>query len=161
MVNSDLERTSVRLAEVEARNEQLRIELAQSASQLPSQPTVNLEDDPGFMRMRSENSSLLRKLDAARMERDSRKRELDGKLRSLEREIAMLKEERDLLKAKVQKWSDYEDVKQELEVLKSIEFSTGDDDDQNWQIQLGQPTKVFWRMDHLPRARATRWSNSC
>jgi homeobox protein cut-like len=129
MVNSDLERTSVRLAEVEARNEQLRIELAQSASQLPSQPAMNLEDDPGFMRMRSENSSLLRKLDAARVERDSRKRELDGKLRSLEREIGMLKEERDVLKAKVQKWSDYEDVKQELEVLKSIEFSTGDDDD--------------------------------
>jgi homeobox protein cut-like len=129
MVNSDLERTSVRLAEVEARNEQLRIELAQSASQLPSLPAMNLEDDPGFMRMRSENSSLLRKLDAARVERDSRKRELDGKLRSLEREIGMLKEERDVLKAKVQKWSDYEDVKQELEVLKSIEFSTGDDDD--------------------------------
>ena len=129
MVNSDLERTSVRLAEVEARNEQLRIELAQSASQLPTQPALNLEDDPGFMRMRSENSSLLRKLDAARVERDSRKRELDGKLRSLEREIGMLKEERDALKVKVQKWSDYEDVKQELEVLKSIEFSTGDDDD--------------------------------
>jgi homeobox protein cut-like len=129
MVNSDLERTSVRLAEVEARNEQLRIELAQSASQLPTQPTMSLEDDPAFMRMRSENSSLLRKLDAARVERDSRKRELDGKLRSLEREIGMLKEERDVLKAKVQKWSDYEDVKQELEVLKSIEFSTGDDDD--------------------------------
>ena len=135
MVNSDLERTSVRLAEVEARNEQLRVELAQSASQLPSQPATNLEDDPGFMRMRSENSSLLRKLDAARVERDSRKRELDGKLRSLEREIGMLKEERDVLKSKVQKWSDYEDVKQELEVLKSIEFSTGDDDD----LELADP----------------------
>jgi homeobox protein cut-like len=129
MVNSDLERTSVRLAEVEARNEQLRIELAQSASQVPSQPAVNLEDDPAFMRMRSENSSMLRKLDAARVERDSRKRELDGKLRSLEREIGMLKEERDALKIKVQRWSDYDDVKQELEVLKSIEFSTGDDED--------------------------------
>jgi homeobox protein cut-like len=129
MVNSDLERTSVRLAEVEARNEQLRIELAQSASQVPSQPALALEDDPGYMRMRSENSSLLRKLDASRVERDSRKRELDGKLRSFEREIGMLKEERDSLKSKVQKWSDYEDVKQELEVLKSIEFATGDDED--------------------------------
>jgi homeobox protein cut-like len=129
MVNSDLERTSVRLAEVEARNEQLRIELAQSASQVPSQPALVLEDDPGYMRMRSENSSLLRKLDAARVERDARKRELDGRLRSLERELGMLKEERDMLKSKVQKWSDYEDVKQELELLKSIEFSTGDDDD--------------------------------
>lgn len=129
MVNSDLERTSVRLAEVEARNEQLRIELAQSASQVQTQPEVNLEDEPGYMRIRSENSSLMRKLDAARLERDSRKRELDGRLRILEREIGNLKDERDVLKSKVQKWSDYEDVKQELEVLKSIEFSTGDDDE--------------------------------
>ncbi len=129
MVNSDLERTSLRLAEVEARNEQLRIELAQSASQLPNQPALVLEDDPTHMRLRSENSSLLRKLDAARIERDSKKRDLDGKLRVLEREIGMLKEERDALKSKVQKWSDYDDVKQELEVLKSIEFSTGDDDE--------------------------------
>ncbi|KAL3425948.1 Golgi membrane protein [Phlyctema vagabunda] len=129
MVNSDLERTSVRLAEVEARNEQLRIELAQSASQVPSQPALALEDDPTFMRMRSENSSLLRKLDASRVERDARTRDLDSKMRSFEREVSMLKEERNNLKAKVQKWSDYEDVKQELEVLKSIEFSTGDDDE--------------------------------
>ncbi|CAD6442930.1 a1ebe96d-ceba-4f85-b3df-d81f44a50819 [Sclerotinia trifoliorum] len=129
MVTSDLERTSVRLAEVEARNEQLRIELAQSASQVPSQPALALEDEPAYMRLRSENSSLLRKLDAARVERDAKKRDLDTKLRSLEREIGMLKEERDSLKIKVQKWSDYEDVKQELEVLKSIEFSMGDDDE--------------------------------
>lgn len=134
MVNSDLERTSVRLAEVEARNEQLRIELAQSASQVPTQPSVALEDDPGYMRIRSENSSLLRKLDAARVERDAKNRVQDGKLRSLEREIGMLKDERDSLKSKVQKWSDYEDVKQELEVLKSIEFATGDDDDAQDQV---------------------------
>lgn len=129
MVNSDLERTSARLAEVEARNEQLRIELAQSAAQVTSQPSVDVEDDPAFMRIRSENSSLLRKLDAARVERDARTRELEGKLRSLEREISLLKDERDTLKVKVQKWANYEDIKQELEVLKSIEFATGDDDE--------------------------------
>jgi homeobox protein cut-like len=128
MVSSDLERTNIRLAEVEARNEQLRIELAQSAAQIPSQTPVVLEDDPAYMRLRSENSSLLRKLDAARIERDAKKRDLDGKLRTLEREIGMLKDERDVLKAKVQRWSDYDEVKQELEVLKSIEFSTGDDE---------------------------------
>ncbi|RAL60790.1 hypothetical protein DID88_009895 [Monilinia fructigena] len=125
MVTSDLERTSVRLAEVEARNEQLRIELAQSTSQVPSQPALALEDEPAYMRLRSENSSLLRKLDAARVERDAKKRDLDTKLRSLEREIGMLKEERDSLKNKVQKWSDYEDVKQELEVLKKYRVFYG------------------------------------
>lgn len=128
MVHSDLERTSTRLAEVEARNEQLRIELAQAKSHVPTQ-TPSLEDDPAFMRMRSENSSLIRKLDSARVEKEGFKRNIDSRLRSLEREVGHLKEERDGLKEKVQKWSDYEDVKQELEVLKSIEFATGDDDD--------------------------------
>ncbi|KAL2259594.1 hypothetical protein VTK26DRAFT_6684 [Humicola hyalothermophila] len=129
MVNADLERTSARLAEMEARNEQLRLELAQAKSQVPTQPSTALEDDPGYMRVRSENSSLIRKLDAARVEKEGLKRDLDAKLRGLEREVGLLKEERDGLRAKVQKWSDYDDVKQELEVLKSIEFSTGDDEE--------------------------------
>ncbi len=129
MVNSDLERTRTRLAEVEARNEQLRLDLAQAKSQVPAHATTSLEDDPGYMRVRSENSSLIRKLDAARVEKEAQKRGLESQLRGLEREVGLLKEERDALKSKVQKWSDYEDVKQELEVLKSIEFSTGDDDE--------------------------------
>lgn len=128
MVHSDLERTSARLAEIEARNEQLRLDLAHTKSQASTQvPT--LEDDPSYMRMRSENSSLIRKLDATRVERESFKRDIDTKLRGLEREVGLLQKDRDSLKAKVQKWHDYDDVKQELEVLKSIEFATGDDDD--------------------------------
>ncbi|KAH7152957.1 CASP C terminal-domain-containing protein [Dactylonectria macrodidyma] len=129
MLHSDLERTSTRLAEVQARNEQMRLELAQSKSSVPSQPATPLEDDPGYMRVRSENQSMIRKLDAARVEKEGLKRDLDVRLRSMQREMASLKEEKDALKAKVLKWNDYEDVKQELEVLKSIEFSTGDDED--------------------------------
>ncbi|OSZ99851.1 Golgi membrane protein, coy1, with similarity to mammalian CASP [Trichoderma parareesei] len=128
MLHVDLERTSSRLAEVEARNEQMRLELAQAKSSQQTQST-SLEDDPGYMRMRSENSSLVRKLEAARVEKEGYKRELDSKLRSVEREVALLREEKESLKAKVDKWADYEEVKQELEVLKSIEFSTGDDDE--------------------------------
>ncbi|KAI1853546.1 hypothetical protein JX266_001530 [Neoarthrinium moseri] len=128
MVNADLERTSTRLAEIEARNEQLRLELAQSKSQVSTQ-APSLDDDPGYMRMRSENSSLIRKLDTARVEKEAFKRNIDAKLRGLEREVGLLKEERDGLKTKVQQWHDYDDVKQELEVLKSIEFATGDDED--------------------------------
>ncbi|KFX97048.1 hypothetical protein O988_05053 [Pseudogymnoascus sp. VKM F-3808] len=137
IVNSDLERTSLRLAEVEARNEQLRIELAQTASSTPSQPALVVEDEPAYLRLRSENSSLLSKLDAARIDRDSKKRDLDVKLRSLEREIGLLKEDRDTLREKVKKWNDYDEVKQELEVLKSIEFSTGDDDDETVETTNG------------------------
>ncbi|CCU80352.1 Golgi membrane protein (Coy1) [Blumeria hordei DH14] len=129
IINADLERTSARLAEMEARNEQLRLELAQSASQLVNQQPMKLEDDLEYLRIRSENASLLRKIEATRVERESKKRDLEDKLRSLEREISLLKEDRDNLRIKVQKWSDYEDVKNELDILKSIEFSLADDED--------------------------------
>lgn len=119
IVSSELERASIRLAEVEARNEQLRLELAQSASNTQSsQQHVAVEDDPSFLRLQSENSSLLRKLESARFEKDSEKRRLETETRSLERELSSLKSEKETLREKVQKWSDYENVKQELEVLK-------------------------------------------
>ncbi|CAK7217927.1 hypothetical protein SBRCBS47491_003330 [Sporothrix bragantina] len=129
MVNSDLERTSARLADVEARNGQLLTELAQTKSAMPDLGK-SIEDDPAYIQVLSQNSSLVRKLEAGRVEKEGLKRQLDTKLRGLEREVGSLRDERDTLKAKVQKWSDYEDVKQELEVLKSIEFSTGDDDEE-------------------------------
>ncbi|PQK11754.1 hypothetical protein BB8028_0003g03780 [Beauveria bassiana] len=130
MLHSDLERTSARLADVESRNEQMRLELAEAKSSVSAQPKTSLEDDPDYLRIRSENSSLIRKLDSTRLEKESLKRELDTKVRSIERELALLKDENELLKSKVQKWSDYDELKQELEVLKSIEFSTGDDDEE-------------------------------
>jgi homeobox protein cut-like len=117
IVSSELERTSHRLADVEARNEQLRLELAQSASAHVTKP-VPVEDDPAFLRLRSENSSLMRKLESARFEKDSDKNRLETETRSLERELKALKSEKDALREKVQKWSDYDNVKQELEVLK-------------------------------------------
>ncbi|KUI71312.1 Protein CASP [Cytospora mali] len=156
MVNSDLERTSMRLAEVEARNEQMRLELAQAKSQVPSQHAASMEDDPGYMRMRSENSSLIRKLDASRVEKETLKRDLDARLRGLEREVNLMKEERDSLKAKVQKWSDYDDIKQELEVLKSIEFSTGDDDDSKDVIDDQDGTAAKGKGDTLEQLLLAR-----
>ncbi|KAF2874183.1 CASP C terminal-domain-containing protein [Massariosphaeria phaeospora] len=137
IVSSELERTSHRLAEVQARNEQLRLELAQSASAQVTQH-VPVEDDPAFLRLQSENSSLLRKLETSRFEKDSQRTRLDTETRSLEREVKTLKSEKDALREKVQKWSDYDNVKQELEVLKSIEFATGDDDDEATEIGLSQ-----------------------
>ncbi|KAK5003071.1 hypothetical protein LTR60_006928, partial [Cryomyces antarcticus] len=130
IVTSELDRANLRLAEVESRNEQLRIEVAQAASQSHSaQTATSIDDDPAFLRLRSENSSLLRRLDTARFEKDSEKGRWESSLRSLERELNTLKNDRDALQDKVRKLADYDDVKRELEVLKSIEFAMGDDDD--------------------------------
>ncbi|KAL1296738.1 hypothetical protein AAFC00_000208 [Neodothiora populina] len=129
ILNSELDRTQQRLADLEARNEQLRLDLAQSTARAgESIKSGPVEDEPAFLRLRSENSALMRKLEALRYEKDSDKGKQEGNLRTFEREIAALKEDRETLKRKVDKMADYDEVKQELEMLKSIEFATGDAD---------------------------------
>ncbi|KAK2784956.1 hypothetical protein FQN53_008142 [Emmonsiellopsis sp. PD_33] len=130
IVASELEKTSVRLAEVEARNEQLRLDLAQAVSHSQAENKHRtLEDDPAYLRLQSENSSLLRKLDSARYDKDAERHSWESKLRQVERQTMKLSAERDEIKAKLDKCADYEDIRRELEVIKSIEFSTADEDD--------------------------------
>jgi homeobox protein cut-like len=128
LANSELERTSARLAEIEARNEQMRVELAQSASQSSGRSTA-VEDEPAYLRLRSENSSLLRRIDNARYDKESETSALESKLRGIEKEVSALKADRESLQARVQKWSDYDEVKRELEMLRSIEFAAVDETD--------------------------------
>ncbi|KIW70249.1 hypothetical protein PV04_02537 [Phialophora macrospora] len=127
MMSSELEKTSARLAEMEARNEQLRIDLAHATSQ--SSHIHSVEDDPAFLRLQSENSSLLRRIESARFEREAEKRELENKVRQADRQRSQLAADNDDLRAKVSKWSDYEDLKRELDTLRSIELSMGGDED--------------------------------
>jgi homeobox protein cut-like len=116
IVHSELDRTNMRLAEVEARNEQLRVELAQSASQPEKSGAV--EDDPMFLRLQAENSSLMRRLETLRLDKDSERRKWDGQIKILEREIASLKQDSESMRQKLSQWNDYENIRQELEVLK-------------------------------------------
>ena len=129
LVSADLEKTSLRLADVETRNEQLRLELAQAVSHShPGQP-VSVEDDPEYQRLQSENSSLLRKLDAARFDKDSTRHSWEGKLLQAERTAVKITAERDELRSRLDKCADYEDIRRELEMIKSIELTAGDDED--------------------------------
>lgn len=119
ILNSELEKANIRLAEIEARNEQLRLDLAQSTARAgESLKSGPIEDDPAFLRLRSENSSLLRKLEATRYDRDSERGRLDSTIRTFERELASLRTDRETLKKKIDKMVDYDEVKQELEMLK-------------------------------------------
>lgn len=116
MVSSDLDRTSQRLAEVEGRNEQLRVELAEALSN--SQRTYSTEEDPLITRLRSENSALLRKLDSSRLEKNSEIRRLEGRIRTLEKDVRMLDSDREGLRERLHSWRDYSDIKRELEIFK-------------------------------------------
>lgn len=118
VVTSELERTNLRLVEVEARNEQLRLELAQVASQSQNLGVTTVEEDPSFLRMKSENSSLRQKLDTAKLGIESEKRALESRIRAVEREAAKIQDDRDELRKKVQRWIDYDEIKRELDMLK-------------------------------------------
>ena len=121
IVSSDLERTSQRLAEVEARNEQLRIELAQRSSGQKARLADG--EDPGLSRLRSENSSLIRKLDASRIERDSQSRKWESRIRALEKDAETMQHDREELRERLQSWRDYPEIKRELEVFKVLSKS--------------------------------------
>ncbi|KAL8940488.1 MAG: hypothetical protein Q9211_002249 [Gyalolechia sp. 1 TL-2023] len=127
IVSTDLERTSQRLAEVQARNEQLRVELAELSANRQRRPVA--EEDPANARLRSENTLLLRKLDTARLERESSARKLEARNQTLEKEVKSLQRDREELRERIHSWRDYTEIKRELEIFKSIELSTLDDDE--------------------------------
>ncbi|KAL8699858.1 MAG: hypothetical protein Q9224_001232 [Gallowayella concinna] len=127
IVSTDLERTSQRLAEVQARNEQLRVELAELSSNTRRKPIA--EEDPANARLRSENSSLLRKVDTARLEKDTEGRKQEARIRALEKDTKSLQRDREELRERIHSWRDYNDIKRDLEIFKSIELSTLDDDE--------------------------------
>ncbi|KAJ5385499.1 hypothetical protein N7517_003410 [Penicillium concentricum] len=127
LVSADLEKTSLRLADVEARNEQMRLELAQAASHASG--PISVEDDPDYLRLQSENSSLLRKLDAARFDKDSERHTWEAKLLQSERAASKAALEREELRVRLAKVADYDEIRRELEMIRSIEFAAGDDDE--------------------------------
>ncbi|RDW90019.1 CCAAT displacement transcription factor COY1 [Aspergillus mulundensis] len=129
LVSSELEKTSLRLAEMEGRNEQLRLELAQAVSHSKEEQATSIDDDPAYLRLQSENSSLLRKLDAARFDRESERHTWEAKFLQSERQCSKVAAEKEELKTRLEKVADYEDIRRELEMIKSIEFSAGDDED--------------------------------
>ena len=115
ILSSDLDKTSQRLAEVEARNEQLRLDLAKASS---SSRLAAPEEDPNHARLRSENSALLRRLENARLEKETESRKMETRIRALEKNAQNLERDRESLRTKTQSWRDYDEVKQELEIFK-------------------------------------------
>lgn len=114
IVSSDLDRTTQRLADVEARNEQLRTQLAEASSQTPKAP----EEDPLNEQLRNENYSLLRRLDATTLKSDADVRQVETKKKTLEKELRSAESDRDALRAKINSWRDYNEIKQELDIFK-------------------------------------------
>lgn len=125
LLTADLERANSRVAEVERRNEKLRaeIELVRSGSE-SADKVKSLELQ--ISDLQSEAERLLRSLDLQKEEAEKQKALALKREQDLNKSSEASKAELDSLREKVQQYSDYDEVKRELEIMKvSGRFSRG------------------------------------
>lgn len=141
IVVADLERSNLRIAEVERRNGELRTEIAalQSGKGTGAEERAN-KLEMTFRTLELEYDTVAQKLEQFQEERQAEKEMMEKRVKTLERDVARRQEEADGLKMKLRALDDYDEIKRELEILKvvnlevpanrqHIEFSIVDDDD--------------------------------
>ncbi|CAD6579741.1 MAG: hypothetical protein CYPHOPRED_000996 [Cyphobasidiales sp. Tagirdzhanova-0007] len=122
LITADLERANSRVAEVERRNEKLRAEI--EAVRSGSESTERIRNlDSQISEMQAEASHLLRSLE---LQKEDSKRQSEN-ARKKQEELAANSEiwrtELDSLRAKARQYTDYDEIKRELEIMKYIEFA--------------------------------------
>ncbi|KAI8374102.1 CASP C terminal-domain-containing protein [Choanephora cucurbitarum] len=121
MVTMDLERANGRIAHLEKKNEDLKQELAQLSG---SQHESKHEND----RHNAEVNKLIKDVETYKDLYKSTEARLTKKIKDLTGENQALLEERDNLKKKNKGYEDYDEIKRELQIMKFVEFSTGEED---------------------------------
>ncbi|KAF8518766.1 CASP C terminal-domain-containing protein [Gautieria morchelliformis] len=125
---ADLERANSRVAAVERRNEILRAEIEAVRSGSDSNDRVqSLETQ--ISELESECARLSRSFETQKAA--AHEAELTTKRKSDEatKELSSRTTEIDNLKQKLRNYSDYDEIKRELEIMKYVEFAGGDVDD--------------------------------
>lgn len=128
LVARELERANKRMLDVEKRNVKLRSELenAKSGTQIKDKTDV-LEGR--ISDLERENALLAAQLDTSRTSASQSKIALEKKNDSLAREIERKVADNTNLKKQIESMGDYYNIKRELDVLKSVEFSFGGEDE--------------------------------
>ncbi|VVT57389.1 uncharacterized protein SAPINGB_P005671 [Magnusiomyces paraingens] len=127
LVASDLERANKRVLETEKRNVELRSELETVRSGTQNVEKIR-ELESHISDLERSNSILAAQLDTSRKSIAQSKSSFQKKIDSLSRDIEKELSENNLLKQKIDSMQDYESIKRELEILKSMEFDEESDD---------------------------------
>lgn len=119
IVVADLERSNLRIAEVERRNGELRAEIAalQSGKGTGAEDRAN-KLEMNFRSLELEYDSLAQKLEYIQEEHKLEKEATEKKIKTMEKDLARRQEEADTLKMKLRSLDDYDEMKRELEILK-------------------------------------------
>lgn len=126
IVSRDAEYSKQRILEVEKRNE----DLVREISGLKNSEIENVKEEftKKVLQLEGENSLLIAELDQARKQVKNLISDSTNKVNNLSNETAILSNEIKGLKEKLYKTRDYDEIKNELQFLRQIEFDDDDDD---------------------------------
>lgn len=128
MATRDAEFSTKRSIELENRNEQLRRELSMVKSKIDDNDAQK-ENRKRIFELESENSRALATLGQLRNKLQSAQSDQKDKGDHYERQIGQLTAEVRNLKTKLEETNDYDELKQELHILRQLEFGTDEQND--------------------------------
>lgn len=129
IVTRDAEASKKRVFELEKRNEDLRRELSKSQNDIEIK-LIKEDYSKRVSELEGENVLLVANLNQTRKKLQDSDKEHALKTDSLNRDISSMELEIKNLKLQLDKASDYEEIKGELQLLRQIEFGHGDEDDE-------------------------------
>ncbi|KAG5357826.1 Protein CASP [Yarrowia sp. B02] len=129
IVTSDLEKAQRRLLDLEARNLDLR-------KQIEEKPEAVADSS-----LEEENRGLLARLEAAKQQLQSASASAQEEADQLRKTVTRREDETAALKARLAAQTDYDELKRELEVFRSVEFSQESEDRESLEHMLLQKNK--------------------
>ncbi|EPT04993.1 hypothetical protein FOMPIDRAFT_1156498 [Fomitopsis schrenkii] len=135
MVVADLEQANSRVATVERRNELLRAEI--EAIRSGSEHTDRIKEYQfKVAELESETDRLSRSLDAQKLATADATAAASKKAEDAARELQKRSAEIDQLRAKLKQYSDYDELKRELEIMKYVEFTGLEEDEDSEGVPI-------------------------
>ncbi|CAO0803290.1 unnamed protein product [Mucor circinelloides] len=123
MVTMDLERANGRIIQLEKKNDDLKEEMAKlRESKDTNEGNETAQQD-------AEVTKLIKDVETYKDMFQKTETRLSKKIKELTAEKKTLTEERENLKKKMKHFEDYDEIKRELQIMKYVEFSTGEDED--------------------------------
>ncbi|KAF7729005.1 hypothetical protein EC973_005036 [Apophysomyces ossiformis] len=127
IVSMDLERANARIVELERKNVDLQEEI-QTLQHQSGAEEANVESPDAIHD--AEISKLIKDIETYKDLYQKTETRLSKKIKELTDETKALTEETERLKKKLKGFEDYDEIKRELEIMKYVEFSTGEDDEE-------------------------------
>lgn len=126
LLTQELETTQARVLQLEKRNEELSGTLRRVESEAANESMLHSKNVK-ISHLETENALLSASLEKERTSHSKKISKIRDKLQKLETEASTYKSELDITSRKLQNYSDYDEIKNELYALKRIEFGTSSD----------------------------------